>query len=173
MTNVGNKVKNLIIVLLSTAIGVALGCVLLWIVSADYVAKALWIMFLVLGILISISSLPGLITAIKNIKQKHGVLNLVLSSVSMALGLMMIFAQQYIAWLVAIYLLVFPIIRIVLAKDHFAQTCEEAFLLVLGIVVLVFGVGGATSIVFTVAAWIIIGLSAIYGILGLISALKS
>ncbi len=173
MANVGNKVKNLIIVLLSTAIGVALGCVLLWIVRAGFVSTALWIMFLVLGILISISSLPGFITACKKVKEKHGVLNLVLSAVSLALGLMMIFAQQYIAILVAIYLLVFPIIRIVLAKDHFAQTCEEAFLLVLGIVVLVFGIGGATNIVFTVAGWIIIGLSTIYGILGLVSALKS
>lgn len=173
MANVGNKVKNLIIVLLSTAIGVALGCVLLWIVRAGFVSTALWIMFMVLGILISISSLPGFITACKKVKEKHGVLNLVLSAVSLALGLMMIFAQQYIAILVAIYLLVFPIIRIVLAKDHFAQTCEEAFLLVLGIVVLVFGIGGATNIVFTVAGWIIIGLSAIYGILGLVSALKS
>ena len=123
MANVGNKVKNLIIVLLSTAIGVALGCVLLWIVNAGYVDKALWIMFLVLGILISISSLPGFITAIQKVKEKHGVLNLVLSAVSLVLGLMMIFAQQYIAILVAIYLLAFPIIRIVLAKDHFAQTC--------------------------------------------------
>ena len=173
MANVGNKIKNLIIVLLSTAIGVGIGCALLWVVKEGLIDKALWIMFLVLGILISISSLPGLITAIQNVKQKHGVLNLVLSSISMVLGLMLIFAQQYVFWLVAIYLLVFPIIRIVLAKDHFAQTCEEAFLLVLGIFVLVFGLGTVTSTLFAVAAWIVIGLSAIYGILGIFSALKS
>lgn len=171
MANVGNKIKNLIIVLLSTAIGVGIGSVLLWVVNADLVGKALWIMFLVLGIITVISTLPGLITAIQNVKQKYGILNVVLSSVSMVLGLMMIFAQQYIAWLVAIYLLVFPIIRIVLAKDHFAQTREEAFLLILGIVVLVLGIGGATNLVFTVAGWIIIALSAIYGVFGVISAL--
>lgn len=173
MAKTSTKIARLIAVLVAALIGVAIGVVLLWIVKADLVGKALWVIFLVLGIITVISTLPGFITSIKNVKQKYGVLNLVLTSVSMVLGLMMIFAQQYIAWLVAIYLLVFPIVRIVLAKDHFAQTRTEAPLLILGIIVLVLGIGGATNLVFTVAGWIIIALSALYAVVGAVSAFKN
>lgn len=173
MANTGNKIARLVAVLIAALIGIAIGMVFLWVVKEGYVNTAIWIMFIVLGILTVISTLPGFITAIKNAKQKYGVLNIVLTSISLALGLMMIFAQQYIAWLVAIYLLVFPIIRIVLAKDHFAQTRTEAPLLILGIVVLLLGVGGATSLIFTIAGWVIIALSAIYAIFGSIAAFRN
>ena len=172
MTKTGTKIARLVAVLITALIGVAIGAVLLWIVNAGLVGKTLYILFIVLGIITVISTLPGFITSIQNVKQKYGVLNLVLTSVSMALGLLMIFAQQYIAWLVAVYLLVFPIIRIVLAKDRFAQTRTEAPLLILGILVLVLGIGGATSLVFQIAAWVMIALSALYAVVGSISAFR-
>ena len=173
MANTGNKIARLVAVLVAALIGVAIGTVLLWVVKEGYVNTAIWVMFIVLGILTVISTLPGFITAIKNVKQKYGVLNIVLTSISLVLGIVMIFEQKYIPWIAAIYLLVFPIIRIVLAKDHFAQTRNEAPLLILGIVVLLLGVGGATSLIFTVTGWVIIALSAIYAIFGAIASFRN
>ena len=168
MANTGTKIARLISVLIAALIGCAIGAVLLLIDTNTL----LWLIFVILGIFTVISTIPGFITAIKNAKEKYGVLNIVLTSISLALGLMMIFAQQYIVWLVAAYLLVFPIIRICLAKDHFAQTRTEAPLLILGIVMILVGFGTLTSVLFTVAGWVIIGLSALYAVLGAISSFR-
>ena len=169
MANTSTKIARLIAVLIAALIGGGIGAVLLLVETATL----LWLIFVILGIFTVISTLPGFITSIQNAKQKYGVLNIVLTSISLALGLMMIFAQQYIVWLVAAYLLVFPIIRICLAKDHFAQTRNEAPLLILGIVMILVGFGTLTSVLFTVAGWVIIALSAIYAVFGAISEFKS
>ena len=169
MAKTSTKIARFIAVLIAALIGCAIGALLLWVDTSTL----LWVIFVVLGIFTVISTLPGFITSIKNVKKKYGVLNLVLTSISLVLGIMMIFAQQYIVWLVAAYLLVFPIIRIVIAKDHFAQTRTEAPLLILGIVMILVGFGTLTSVLFTVAGWTIIALSAIYFIFGTISSFKN
>ena len=172
MSNIGSKTARLVAVLVAALIGIAIGVALVLVAKSGLIEKIMWVFFVVLGILTVISTLPGFITAIKNAKARFGVLNIVLTSVSLALGLIMIFAQQYIAWLVAAYLLVFPIVRIVLAQNRFAQTRTEAPLLILGIVVLLLGIGGAASLLVSIAGWVIIALSIIYAIFGSFAAVR-
>lgn len=173
MANTGTKVARLIAVLIEALIGIAIGAVLLWFVNAGLVDKVLWITFLVLGVVVMIFAIPGFIDSIRNVNQKNGVLNLILSIIPLLLGVIMIFAQQYIAWLVAIYLLIIPIINVLLSKEHIARLVAELPKMILGIIVLVLGIGGASGLIFTVAGWIIIALSAIFAVLGSIGALKS
>ena len=173
MANTGTKVARLIAVLIAALIGCAIGGAILWIVNAGLLGEAIKWIFIALGIIVVISTIPALVSSIKHVKEKLGWLSLVLSIVSMALGIVMIFEQQYLPIIVGLYLLAFPIIRIVLAKDHFGQTRSEAPLLILGILVILLGFGTMANVLFTVGGWVIIGLSAIYAIFGTISALKN
>lgn len=173
MANVGSKIARLVAVLVAALIGCAIGGVILWLVNEGLTDTVIRWIFIILGIIVVITTIPTLISSIKHVTEKLGWLSLTLSIISMVLGVVMIFEQQYLPIIVGAYLLVFPIIRIVLAKDHFAQTGREAPLLILGILVLLLGFGGMVNILFTVGGWVIIGLSAIYAVFGAINALKN
>ena len=173
MSNPNNKVSGAVALAISTLIGIAIGSVLLWIVSANLLATAIYWVFVALGIFVVISTVPALISSIKGIKEKLGWFSLTLSIISMILGIIMIFEQHYLPVIVGIYLLAFPIIRICLAKDHVSQTRKEAPTLILGILVLLLGFSALVETLVVVGGWVIIALSAIYAILGAINLAKS
>ncbi len=122
--------------------------------------------FALIGVIMVLSSIPGLISGIASIKQKKGVLDLIFSLVTMVLGgclafygvCMIIIASVILSlpgelvgtvmtigsilrWvlggLIALYLIVLPIISIIVAKQKFMQFKAELVKLILGALLLV------------------------------------
>ena len=98
--------------------------------------------------------------------------DLVCSILGIGLGVAMIFYQgSILVALVAIYLIVFPIVRVILADQKVEQLKREAMRIILGVVLLVFVpvlVGAAFQIVhllLVISGWVVIILSALFGLI--------
>lgn len=122
--------------------------------------------FALIGLILILSSIPNLISGIASIKQKKGVFDLIFSLVTMLLGACFAFygvcmiimttvimslpaeligtvftVGSILRWvlgvLIALYLLVLPIIRIVKAENKFMQFKAELVKMILGVVILI------------------------------------
>ena len=166
---IANRVISMIMGILMGAVLVVLGTV----VGAD---TLVWLALVVWGILIIIGNVPSLVYSIANIKEKSGVFDLIMSLIGIALGVGLIVSQsQVITVILAAYMIVFPIIRILLAKAHWAEQLKrEALRIILGVVLMVFGSTllsvGATilNLLLSIIGWVIIALTVIFGVVEII-----
>ena len=130
------------------------------------------IVFVIVGVVTVVCNLPGLIVGLANLGNRVGQVSLVLSLVSVILGVLMIFFHSSVLMiLVGVYLLILPLVEILLSKDRGAQLRAELPKLILGVVLLVVGPARSVAILFDVAGWIIVALTAIYLVAMLISYL--
>ncbi len=171
--------KNLLVArIVVMIIGILVGVLLLVlgsVLTAGTVAKIINIGLIIYGILIIIGNIPGLVSGIANIHKPAGVFDLVASILGIALGIAMIFYQgTLLVTLVAIYLIIFPLIRVLLAQNKGEQFKRELLRIVLGLVLLIF-VPALVDAAFTVVhlllvigGWLVIGLSALFGIIEII-----
>jgi len=89
------------------------------------------------------------------------------------LGFLMIFQHEsYLMFFLGGYLILFPAIEILLAKDKLTRLKAELPKLILGVVMLVVGPAGTLEVLFDVAGWVIIVLTAFYTLLSLLSLRK-
>ena len=171
--------KNLIIARTTAMIiGILLGVLLLVlgaILKPSTVATIIHWGLIIYGIIIVIGNIPGLISGIANVNKAAGVFDLICSILGIALGAAMIFYQgSILVALVAVYLIVFPLVRVLLADRKVDQLKREALRIVLGVVLLVFVpslVGAAFQIVhllLVISGWVVIALSALFGIIEII-----
>lgn len=185
MRMVYDKKGKIVSRVISMVIGVLVGVLLLILASfvgPDTVDTIIRIGLIVYGVLIIIGNIPGLIAGIRNLNTSEGVLNLIFSILGIALGGVLIFYRsQVLVWIIALYMIVFPIIRIVVAKTG---TRGEAFRrellrMILGVVILVFlpGFTAATSIVIhwvlKIVGWVIIALTVLLGAVSLVLLLTA
>ena len=96
-------------------------------------------------------------------------------AIEIALGAAMIFYQgSILVALVAVYLIVFPLVRVLLADQKAEQFKRELLRIVLGVVLLVFVpslVGAAFTLVhllLVIGGWIVIALSTIFGVIEIV-----
>lgn len=130
------------------------------------------IVFVIVGIVTVVSNLPGLIVGLSNIGDRVGQVSLVLSLISVILGVLMIFFHSSVLMiLVGVYLLILPLVEILLSKNRGAQLRAELPKLILGVVLLVVGPARTVAVLFDVAGWIIVTLTVIYLVAMLISYL--
>ncbi len=171
--------KNLLVARIAVmVIGILVGILLLvlaGVLKPETVAKIIEIGLIIYGIIIIIGNIPGLVSGIANIHQPAGVFDLVASILGIGLGIAMIFYQgTLLVALVAIYLIIFPLIRVLLAQNKGEQFKRELVRIILGVVLLVFVpslVGAAFTVVhllLLIAGWAIIALSALFGIIEII-----
>ncbi len=171
--------KNLLIARIAvTVIGVLVGVLLLvlaGILKPSTVATIIHWGLIIYGIIIIIGNIPGLISGIANINKAAGVFDLICSVLGIGLGAAMIFYQgSILVALVAIYLIVFPIIRVLLADQKVEQLKRELLRIVLGVVLLVFVpslLGAAFTLVhllLLISGWVVIALSALFGVIEII-----
>ena len=171
--------KNLLIARIAvTVIGILVGVLLLvlaGILKPSTVATIIHWGLIIYGVIIIIGNIPGLISGIANVNKAAGVFDLVCSVLGIGLGVAMIFYQgSILVALVAIYLIVFPIIRVLLADQKVEQFKRELLRIVLGVVLLVFVpslVGAAFTLVhllLLIAGWTVIVLSALFGVIEII-----
>ncbi len=165
-----NRIVNRVI---SLIIGVLIGVVLVVLGAVVKAETLVWLAMIVWGAIIIVSNVPGLVYSIANIKNKGAIFDLIMSILGILLGVGLIVSMNdVISIILAGYMIIFPVIRIVLAKSGWAEQLKrEALRIILGVVLLVFGgtiAGGALSILnmlLAIIGWVVIALAAIFGII--------
>ncbi len=129
----------------------------------------------VYGVFIIIGNVPGLISGIIRLNERMGRLDFVSAVLGIVLGILLVFFQNTVlVSVIAFYLVVFPILRLVFSPDRKARLWPELIRIALGVLVLLF-LPALTSAAFTVfrtvllaAGWIITGLAVAFGLVGLV-----
>ena len=126
-------------IITSTVTSILLGLVLILLPILFPVSKLIYIAFVVLGVITIINYIPSLISGIKNISTMEGKADLIGSIFGMAIGAVMIFNHgTLLTVLAAIFLIILPILRILLSRDHMAALRSEILRIILGIVLIAF-----------------------------------
>lgn len=134
------------------------------------------IILIVCGVFTLISAIPQLISAIKGFaeKQKIAVFDLIMSILTVAVGIMLIFYRNEIVMLVVgAYLLVFPLIRTLVARQKLQQLKSELPSMILGIVLMIVAPKALVGILGAVAGAIIVVLSVFYTVVGVLAYFKA
>ena len=169
-----NQIVNRVI---SMVLGILMGVVLVVLGGLVKAETLVWLALVVWGVIIIIGNVPGLISSIANIKEKGSVFDLIISIIGILMGVALIIGKAYdiLTIIVAIYMLIFPIIRVVLAKTNWGEQLKrEALRIVLGVVLLVFGgvlIGvGMTvlNILLAIIGWVVIALATVFGLIDII-----
>lgn len=156
-------------ILLSALIGVLAGVLLIALDSS----LLLKIIFVIMGVITVFYSLPGIALGVMSISTGAGKVTLIFSILSAVLGFLMIFQHEsYLMFFLGGYLLIIPLIQILIAKERLNRLKAELPKLILGVVMLVVGPAGTLEVLFDIAGWIIIGLTAISTLLSLLSMRK-
>ena len=156
---------------ISMILGILMGVALVILGSVVKAETLVWLALIVWGVIVIIGNIPSLIYSIANIKAKGAIFDLIASVIGILLGLGLIFSQsQVITVILAAYMIVFPVIRIVLAKSAWAeQLGREILRIILGVVLLVFGgtifaVGmDILNLLLSIIGWVVIALTVILG----------
>lgn len=162
-----NRIANRII---SMIMGILVGVVLIILGTVIKVETMVWIALVVWGVIIIIGNIPGLIYSIANINQKGSIFDLICSGLGILLGVGLIISQsQVVTVILAVYMIAFPVIRIILAKDSWTEQLKrEALRIILGVVLLVFGgtllgVGAKIiNLLLKIIGWVVVGLSVVF-----------
>lgn len=171
--------KNLLIARIAVmVIGILVGVLLLvlgGILTPETVGTIIHWGLIIYGIIIIIGNVPGLISGIANVHTAAGVFDLICSVLGIALGVAMIFYQgSVLVALVAIYLIVFPLIRVLMAGKKAEQLKRELLRIVLGVLLLVFvpnwteTISNVLQILFFVCGGAVILLSLAFGIIEIV-----
>lgn len=163
-----NRIANRVI---SMIMGILMGAILIVLGSVVGAETLVWLALVVWGVIIIVGNVPALIYSIANIKEKGGVFDLVMSVIGILLGVGLIVSQnQVITVILAAYMIIFPVIRILLAKANWAEQLKrEALRIILGVVLMIFGgtlLGvGATilNLLLSIIGWVIVALTVILG----------
>ena len=165
------RIAVMIIGILTGVLLLALGAIL----KTSTVATIIHWGLIIYGVIIVIGNIPGLVSGIANVHKAAGMFDLVCSVLGIALGVAMIFYQgTVLVALVAAYLIVFPLVRVLLAEQKLEQLKREALRMILGVVLLVFLpslLGAAFTLVhllLVVSGWIVIALSTVFGVIEII-----
>ncbi len=168
-----NRIASRVI---SMILGVLMGVALVVVGSVVKAETLVWLALVVWGVIVIIGNIPGLIYAIANLKAKGAIFDLIASIVGVLLGVGLIISQSnVITVILAAYMIVFPVVRIILAKSAWAeQLSRELLRIILGVVLLVFGgtllgVGYTIlNLLLSIIGWVIIALTVILGAVAII-----
>ncbi len=127
------------------------------------------------GIIVILGNIPGLVSGIANIHKPAGIFDLVCSLLGIGLGVAMIcYPGKILVAIVGIYLIVFPLVRVLLATDKGEQFKREILRMVMGVVLLVFlpalldAAFTVVHLLLTIAGWVVIALAVIFGVIEII-----
>ena len=134
------------------------------------------IILIVCGILTLLSGIPQFFNAIVELtdKKKIAIFDLVIAIITIAVGAIFIFWRNEIVVIcIGVYLIVFPLIRTLIADKKAEQLKVELPSMILGIALLVVAPRGLIHILGKVAGALIIVLSAIYIVVGIVAYFKA
>ena len=148
------KKASLVSTIVIGAIGILVG-----IMFAFLASFALAVICIICGVLTLLSGIPQLVGAVSGLikKEKLAIVDLIMSIVTVAVGLMLIFSRnELIMIIVGAYLIVFPVIRILIAKEKMAQLKSELLAIILGVALVLIGPGAALGFIFKIAGAVVI-----------------
>lgn len=171
--------KNLLVARIAVmVIGILVGVLLLVLGGALTPATIATIVkwgLIIYGIFIIIGNIPGLVSGIANVNRAAGVFDLISAILGIALGIAMIFYHGTIlVVIVAAYLIIFPLLRVLLANRKGEQLKRELVRLIMGVVLLVFvpnwnqAISNVLQILLFVLGGLVIILSLVFGVLEII-----
>lgn len=154
--------------LVAGLIGVLMGILLLWI-PVDFLIS---LMFIVFGVLTLLSAIPAFFVSLTNRNDRGYLLNIILSALSVAFGIVLIFWHNDVLMiLLGAYMLVFPLIRILISGQKKQQLKTELPRMILGLVMILVGPGATVSILLRIAGVVVIVLSILYTLVSLLLTL--
>lgn len=158
-----NRTKNALVASLILLIpGLLLGLLLL-LIPTDFLMKLL---FIVMGVITVISSIPGLIAGVAAFSTASGKISLVVSAISAVVGFLMIFNHnEFLMIFLGIYMILLPVLNIILARDHFKQLKAELPKLIIGVLLVLLGPANTIDFLFRIAGWVVIALSVLCAVI--------
>lgn len=171
--------KNLLIARIAVMIiGILVGVLLIVLGGALTPATVATIIkwgLIIYGIFIIIGNIPGLVSGIANANRPAGVFDLVSAVLGIALGIVMIFYHgSLLVAIVAAYLIIFPLLRVLLAERKGEQFKRELVRIIMGVVLLVFvpnwneAIANVLKILLFVSGGLVICLALAFGVLEII-----
>lgn len=150
---------------LTLLIGVLIGMLL---IVLD-VALLLKILFVAMGVFTVIVNISGLVLGIANFSTRIGKVTLLSSSISILMGILMIFKHSTLLMiLLGVYMIILPLVEILLSKNKKKQLLAELPKMILGVVLIIVGPAGTLGVLFDVAGGLVIVLSVLFAVLTLI-----
>jgi hypothetical protein len=133
--------------------GLIIGLLLL-LIPTDFLLK---LIFVVMGVITVLSSIPGLVAGAATFSTGAGKLSVIVSLISAIVGFLMIFNHNDILMIVlGVYMIALPILNVILAKDHLAQFKAELPKLIIGLLLVILGPAKTLDTLFRVAGWVVI-----------------
>ena len=176
MTAKKNVLANMII---SLIIGVILGTLIIVLANLNFLTPSfiLTVALIIIGIVTIISNVPAFVTGIMNLKTAQGIIDFIFAVLGIVFGLMMIFMQnEVVTVILAAYLIIFPIVRIVLSRGGWKDQIKKEWVkIIVGALLLAFlpAVISAADAMFQtvllIAGWVVIALSVIFFVLSLVA----
>lgn len=175
------KKNRLVARVISLVMGILIGVLLLVLaalLTQSTVAAILHWGMIICGIFVIISNIPSLIQGIAHVNTTMGVVDLISSILGILLGLALIFYQGTVLVVcIGVYMILFPLLRVILASDRRAQWGQEWLRLLLGVVLLIFlpvlidAAFTVLHVLLLVLGWALIALSVVCGIIGIVLTL--
>ena len=172
-------------IIISLVFGLIFGGLVLFLSTLGAGTIIKWVL-IVTGIIIVITNIAPLIRGIVNLahKEKGGLFDVIVSAIAMVLGIVMIVYQNaivstIITVLLAVYLIVLPIIRIIIAPSKKEQLSKEWIRILIGAILIVFLpaiLGAADAIInllLMIVGIVIIVLTVLSFVLSLIAYIKA
>ena len=164
------KKTSLVTILVIGALGILLGALLL----AIDPAFLLKVLFVVMGIVTVFSAIPGLLVGIASFKGNAGKISLIVSLISILIGILMIFWHSSILMVVlGIYLLVFPLVEILASRDKAVRLKSELPKMIVGLVLILVGPAKTLDVMLDVEGVGVIVFSILYIVLSLLTGVRS
>ena len=137
------------------------------------VAFLMKIFFVVMGIVVLVSSVPGVLVGLRAMDTRAGKLTLVLSGLASLIGIALIFSHsQILLIVVGVYMIVFPIVELILARGGSVSWKAELPKIVVGCVLLLIGPARALELMFDIAGLVTIALTVAFAVISVIAVLR-
>ena len=134
------------------------------------------IILIVCGVLTLLSGIPQFFSAIVELtdKKKIAIFDLIIAIITVVVGVMLIFFRnEIVVTIIGVYLIVFPLIRILIAQKKVEQLKVELPSMIIGVALLIVAPRGLIHILGKVAGALIIVFSIIYVVVGLVAYFKA
>lgn len=175
-----NKIKkNLIIARVTgTLLGVLLGVlvlVLAAVLKPETLHRIIQVTLIICGIFTIISNIPELVSGAANLNTSLGLVDFISAILGIAMGIALIFFQSTVLVIViGAYMILFPLLRILMAREKGKQFLREVWRLIMGVLVLVFlpmlldAAFTVVHILLLVVGWVVIAGAVIAGVISII-----
>lgn len=169
--NESNQKQFRIAGLTISIIGIIVG-LLFVLLSGEILAS---IVFIICGVLVIAFTLPSFIQSIKDLRYRTAVAysQFASSLITIISGIILIFWHDALTWIISILILIFSLIRIIMAKEGWVdELLHQIPAIIFAIIILIIGIGGFIEILLDIIGYTLLVLSSIYLVISLIALVR-